>query len=154
MCGDWINPVQHSNIMIADALPGFLCRQDISTHDIDYAEYVSSCLTWGRISTTCVMSMWKNGKMWIYVFLFPLKNSASKGLKCTVQQRSMKGLIKCHFKVSNKWQQTMVGYKSITQSVLHHFNSLRQRQNGCHYADFFLKWKCKSFDWNFIEVCL
>ena len=40
--------------------PGSLRRQDISSHDIYFVEYVGSCLTWGRISTTCVVSMWRN----------------------------------------------------------------------------------------------
>ena len=33
----------------------YICRQDISSHDIDDVELVCSCLTRGRISTTCVM---------------------------------------------------------------------------------------------------
>ena len=40
--------------------PNWLRRQDISTHDIDYVDSASSCLTWGRISTTYVMAMWRN----------------------------------------------------------------------------------------------
>ena len=39
--------------MIADTLA--LRRQDLSIHDIVYVEWVTTCLTWGRISTTCVM---------------------------------------------------------------------------------------------------
>ena len=42
--------------MAADA-PGPLRRQDISSHDINYKEYVCPCLNWGRISTTCVISV-------------------------------------------------------------------------------------------------
>ena len=56
--------------------PGSLRRQDISTHDIEYVLYVCSCPTWGRISTTCVMSMWRNDMKCKYMFLFPLKNLA------------------------------------------------------------------------------
>ena len=33
---------------------GSLCRLDISAHDIDYVEWKSSCLTWGRIPATRV----------------------------------------------------------------------------------------------------
>ena len=59
MCGNQINLVQHSKY--GCWCPGALRRQDISTHDIDYVEYrSSSCHTWGRIPTTCVMSMWWN----------------------------------------------------------------------------------------------
>ena len=54
--------------------PGSLRRQDISSHDIDYIEYVGPSLTWGRILSTCVISMWMNDIM------FTLKNLACKGL--------------------------------------------------------------------------
>ena len=40
--------------------PGSLRRQDISSHDIDYVEYVGPGLTWRRILSTCVMSIWSN----------------------------------------------------------------------------------------------
>ena len=50
--------------------PGSLFRQDISTHGTDYAKKVSFCLTWGRISDTCVMSMWRNDRNYGYFFLF------------------------------------------------------------------------------------
>ena len=59
--------------------PGSLCRQDISTHDIDYIEQVSSCLAWGRISTTCVMSVWRNYINCRYVFVFIRKNLLCEG---------------------------------------------------------------------------
>ena len=61
--------------------PGSLCRQDISSHDIDYVEYVAAGLTWGRILSTCVISMWSNDIKCKYMFMFPLKNLARKGLK-------------------------------------------------------------------------
>ena len=60
--------------------PGSLRRQDISSHDIDSVEEVGSCLIWGRISTTCVISMWRNDTKCEYMFMFPLKNLARKGL--------------------------------------------------------------------------
>ena len=41
--------------------PGSFRRQGISTHDINYVEYVSSCLARGRISTTYVKSVWRKG---------------------------------------------------------------------------------------------
>ena len=58
-----------------------LRRHDISTHDIDYVEMVSPCLTWWRIPTTCVISMWSNDIKCKCMFLFPLKNLACKGLR-------------------------------------------------------------------------
>ena len=84
MCGDRVNSVQHSKYH-GYWCPGSLRRQDISTHDIDYVELVRFCLTWARISTTCVMSMWRNGIKHKYIFLFPLKNLACKGLMLWLQ---------------------------------------------------------------------
>ena len=69
-----------ANIIIADALAPCIARTlapMIST--IDYAS-VGPCLTWGRISTTCVMSMWKNDIKCKYMFMLPLNNVAHKGL--------------------------------------------------------------------------
>ena len=60
--------------------PGFLRRQDISSHDIDYVEYVCPGLTWGRILSTCVIWMWSNDIKCKYMFMFSLKNLAHKGL--------------------------------------------------------------------------
>ena len=37
-------------------------------------------LTWGRILSTCVSSMWSNDIKCKYMFMFPLKNLARKGL--------------------------------------------------------------------------
>ena len=60
--------------------PGSLRRQDISSHDIDYVECVGPSLTWGSILSTCIISMWSNGIKCKYMFMFPLKNLARKGL--------------------------------------------------------------------------
>ena len=78
-CGDRLNLVQHSRYH-GCWCPASLCCQDISTNDIDYVEQASSCLTWGIISTSCVMSMWRNDIKCKYMFLFPLKKLARKGL--------------------------------------------------------------------------
>ena len=59
---------------------GSLRRQDISNHNIDYMVYVDPGLTWGRIWSTCVISMWSNDIKCKYMFMFPLKNVARKGL--------------------------------------------------------------------------
>ena len=58
--------------------PGALHRQDISSHDIDYMEYGGPSLTWGRILSTCVISMWITDMK--CEFVFPLNNLARKGL--------------------------------------------------------------------------
>ena len=78
-CGERICPIQHSKYHCC-WWPGSLRRQHISTHDIDYLEWVSTCLTWGRISTTCVMTIWWNDIKCKYMFLLPLKTWARKGL--------------------------------------------------------------------------
>ena len=52
----------------------------ISSHDVDYAEYVGPGLTWGRILSTCVISMWSNEIKCKYMFMFPLRKLARKGL--------------------------------------------------------------------------
>ena len=63
--------------------PGSLRRQDISSHGIDYVEYLGPGLTWGRISSTCVISMWRNDIKCKYMFMFPQKKLARRGLRCT-----------------------------------------------------------------------
>ena len=41
---------------------------------------MSPGLTWGKILSTCVMSMWSDNIKCKYMFMFPLKNLARKGL--------------------------------------------------------------------------
>ena len=60
--------------------PGSLGRQDISSHDIDYMKYLGPSLAWGRILSTCFISMWRNDTKCKYMFMFLLKNLARKGL--------------------------------------------------------------------------
>ena len=55
-----------------------LRRQDISSHDTDYVEYVGPGLTRGRILRTYVMSMWRNDIKCKYMLIFPLQNLARK----------------------------------------------------------------------------
>ena len=55
-----------------------MAADDISSHDIDYVEYVGPGLTWGRILSTCVISMWSNDIKCKYMFMFPLNNLARK----------------------------------------------------------------------------
>ena len=43
-----------------------------------YVEYVGHCLTWGRILSTCVISIWKNDIICKYMFMLPLKKLAHK----------------------------------------------------------------------------
>ena len=57
-----------------------MATDDISSHDIDYVEYVGPGLTWGKIWSTCVKSMWSNDTTCKYMFMFPLQNLACKEL--------------------------------------------------------------------------
>ena len=60
--------------MAADALAPYI------SNDIDYVEYVSPGLTWGRILSTCVISIQSNDIKCKYMLNFPLKKIARKGL--------------------------------------------------------------------------
>ena len=80
-CGDRINSVQYGQYH-GCWCPGSLCSQDISMHGIDYVEYVISCLTWERISATCVMSVKRNDIQCKYMFCSHWKNLSCKGSTC------------------------------------------------------------------------
>ena len=68
-------------------MPWLLASPGISSHDIDYIEYVGPHLTCGGIVRTCVVSMWKNDIKCKYMFMFTLKNLACKGVWCILYQR-------------------------------------------------------------------
>ena len=71
--------------------PSYLGLIRSISYDIDYVEYVSPGLTWGRILSTHVISMWSNDIKCKYMFMFPLKNLARKGLikLCTMEVREV-----------------------------------------------------------------
>ena len=56
--------------MAANAMAPYVARTSAA---IDYVEYVGPGLTWGRILSTCVMSMWSNDIKCKYMFMFRLK---------------------------------------------------------------------------------
>ena len=64
--------------MTADALTPYVTRTSAAM--ILAVEYVGPGLTWGRILSTCVISMWSNDIIYKYMFMFPMKNLACKGL--------------------------------------------------------------------------
>ena len=70
--------------------PGSLRHQDISSHNIDYVEYAGPCLTWGRISTTCVISMCRNDIKCKYLFMFPWQSLPRKGLIADLTTKKFK----------------------------------------------------------------
>ena len=70
--------------MATDALAPYLARTSAAMI-FDYVEYVGPVLTWGRILSTCVKIMWSNDTKCKYMFMFPLKNLARKGLRNTVK---------------------------------------------------------------------
>ena len=65
--------------MAADALAPYDTRTSAAMI-LTYVEYIGSGLTWGRILCTCVISKWSNDIKCKYIFMFPLKNLARKGL--------------------------------------------------------------------------
>ena len=64
--------------------PGSLRHQAISSNGIDYVNLVGLCFTWGRISITCVMSMWRNDRNCKYMYV--LKNLTHKELSWNFAQ--------------------------------------------------------------------
>ena len=98
--GDWVNSVylgQYHGCWCS----GSLRRQDISSHDIDYVEYMSPVLTCGGILSTCVKSMWSNDIKCEYMFMFPQKNLARKGLKLwVVMMPNLMSLVALQFVVT------------------------------------------------------
>ena len=61
--------------------PGSLCHQNISSHDIDYVEYVGPSPSWGSELSTCVKSMWRNDIKCKHIFMFLQKSLAREGLR-------------------------------------------------------------------------
>ena len=61
--------------------PGFLRRQDINNHNIDYVKLASPGLKRGRISTTSDISMSRHDIKCKCIFMFPLKNLAHEELR-------------------------------------------------------------------------
>ena len=59
-------------------MPWLFRHQDISSHDINFVEYVGPGFTRGKISSTYVISMWSNDTKCKYMFMFPLQNLAVK----------------------------------------------------------------------------
>ena len=60
--------------MDADALAPYVARTSAAM--ILTVEYVGPGLTWGRILSTCIISMWSNDINCKYMFMFPQKNLA------------------------------------------------------------------------------
>ena len=85
---DWINYVQQSVSWLLMALPlaspghqypwYWLCRID------KFSSYM------GRISTTCVMSVWRNDMICRYIFMLSMKHLANKRLRYfIIRERGM-----------------------------------------------------------------
>ena len=66
--------------MAADDLAPYVARTSAAMLLTMYIEYVGPGLTWWRILSICTISMWSNDIKCKYVFTFPLKNLARKGL--------------------------------------------------------------------------
>ena len=99
--------------MAADALAPYVARTSAAnnaSHDIDYIEYVGPSLTRGRILSTCAISMWRNDAKCKYMFMFPLKNLARKGLKILWYIESHHMPCVDSFK-NTCWLQTLLSWK-------------------------------------------
>ena len=75
---DQIILVQHSQYHDCWC-PDSLHHQDISISDNGYIDWVSSSLTWRRISATFVVSVWRNDTIYRYIFMPPMKNLGGQG---------------------------------------------------------------------------
>ena len=67
MCGDRIIPVQHNQYNECWR-PSSWRHQGIGAHDFDYVEPINSCLTRGRVPTTCIISVWGDDVNVRYIF--------------------------------------------------------------------------------------
>ena len=122
---------------------GSLRRQDISSHDIDCVEYVSPCLTWGRILSTCVISMWSNDLKCKYIFMFPLKNLARKGLIC-------QSLPLCPWSSHEEYGKTY--YLNLLRDV--NITTTKQSTKTCYVCGrVLIKLIELHFDSKFTEIC-
>ena len=82
--------------------------QDISSHDIGYVEYVDPGLTWGRILSTCVISIWSNDVKHKYMFMFPLKTLARKGLSHNMSPSFSNGYCFAQQRIWELWTSCVV----------------------------------------------
>ena len=88
--------------------PGSLRRQDISSHVIDYyMKYAGPSLIWEMILSTCVKSMWRNDIKGEYMFMFPSKNLACKGLSEAIATH-LKTDLQVNSRDLTAWQDTWV----------------------------------------------
>ena len=86
ICGDWVTLVWQGQYHGCWCL-GSLHSQVVSTHDIDYVEWLATCLPWQKISSTCAITVWGNDRNCKYIFMVLLKNLAHKGLNRTTIER-------------------------------------------------------------------
>ena len=70
----------HIQIMAARCR-GF-CRCQVISNDIGHMGQGRHCISSGRITTACVISMWKNCINCMYIFIFLRHNSVPKGQYC------------------------------------------------------------------------
>ena len=84
-----------------------------------------SCLR--KISTSCDISMWKNDMKCKYIFLFPLKNLACKGLSCPVWRGCMDGSLSTQMANNTYW--IPMGYHPHEKRGLHALISSMGQQN-------------------------
>ena len=100
-----------------------LRHQDISSHDIDYMEYVGPFLTWGSVLSTSVKSMWRDDLKYKYMFMFPQKSFTRKGLIVTF------------YHVSQVPPYTRWNISSAYTPSLYHLNRFVQKCQTARFVD-------------------
>ena len=105
--------------------PGSLRRQDISSHDIDYIEYLGPSLAWGSILSTRVISMWRNDTKCKYMFMFSLKNLARKGL-----------ILHCFRQQLHASRQQVITKMNVDPDLSHQFWGIKISTSGAETRKF------------------
>ena len=127
--------------------PGSLCRQAISTHDIDYVKQVGPSLPWRRISATCVMSLWRNDMNCKYMFMFPIKNLAHKvNKRLTIDPCLHNSHHNCCITQQKNGSRSHLYYAMVASSMNFHFPGYHQQ---C------IIWaRFPSLAWSKLRLCL
>ena len=112
--------------------PGSLRRQDISSDDIDYVECASPGLTWGRILSTCVISMWSNDIKCKYMFMPPLKTLARN--TCVLKIMCGRTALIYFYARNTCVLKMMWGRTALIHfSNVHHTNIMTWKDSSHHY---------------------
>ena len=129
-----------------------LCRQDISSHDIDFVEYIGPgvrcCFwlsekqhitpgfTWGRILSTCVISIWNNDIKCRYMCMIPLIKLARKELINHRPKSSHVFVIQCKQSFSKTAFNVLIKPSARSTDALVSFEDILNLQECAHSLPF------------------